>query len=897
MQNSGLRRKRLFIHVLAALVPATVASNTWAVEEADPAEAPAAIEEETPPIEDAEAQREAPESDEAYELRRISVTGSRLRRTDWEGSLPVTTITREMIENSGETSTADLLRNLSFNVAGSFRPQSGSSAQGVSELNLRAIGANRTLVLVDGKRLPKSPYTGNTQDLNIIPLAAIERIEILSDGASAIYGSDAIGGVVNIITRSDYSGYDIKVGYGQPETPLEDGGTRKEAALTYGYTSDRTNLTAGLHFNETEIIYSRENPWNTPGASVFGNSFTSVFPDGFQPFNWTSYGDPGSCDFPGTGFYTFPNSQSFNGTRCAYDFTLVAADEASSQTTAIFANINHELNGRWGVYGNVLYSESESFGRYAPTPDSSHPAVGLGLPVPPDSLNNPTNPSSPLHDPAFGPPAPVHWWHRFDAMGNRDNTYVSEWTQLALGMQGQVGRFNLDFGVRSSNSRSRVDGINYLNRVEAALAIASGDYELGRPYDNAPEVLERLRESIWRNGKFDQFEYYATAAVDLFELPVGTVQFVFGTEYRDTSYEDEYDPLSEAGFIGGSSGNSAGAKRDVTSYFFETLVPVFDKLELMLAGRVDNYSDFSGDISPKLSLRWQVFDNLVLRASAGRGFRAPGSNILSQKDAESADTVRDEATCLSQGQVPTCQVQVPATVTGNPDLAAENSEHLSAGIVYAPADWLNLTLDYYSLEITDQIRGFSAQELIFREQEGLFIPPGLGVTRFPGTNAIQKIVRGFGNEGTIQNSGFDLNAVFDFEMGPGRLQSIVQYSRIINWSIDNGVNFVKFPGVPSGRGSVSSVYEMENWRFGWNAHYIGSQYDFARSTRVPTWITHDVQVTWIAPWGGRFVVGAHNVADKDPPLLVGNFGNRDYDFGLYDGYGRVPYMRYMQSFD
>ena len=175
----------------------------------------------------------AEENDGVEKVERIQVTGSRIRRTDLEGSIPVTVIERAAIDMSGQTSVSDLLRNTSFNSAGSFRPHSGSSAQGVSSVNLRGLASSRSLILVDGRRLPKSPSTGNSQDLNSIPMAAVERIEILSDGASAVYGSDAIAGVINVITRKDFNGAEFRIGAGDVSLPNE-GGDREEGSAVFG---------------------------------------------------------------------------------------------------------------------------------------------------------------------------------------------------------------------------------------------------------------------------------------------------------------------------------------------------------------------------------------------------------------------------------------------------------------------------------------------------------------------------------------------------------------------------------------------------------------------------------------------------------------------------------------
>src|SRR5699024_8306092 len=166
------------------------------------------------------------DDEEAADLDRVQVTGSRISRADVEGALPVTVIDREEIDFSGQTSVADLLQQTTFNSFGSFRPQSGSSAQSWAGLSLRGLGEGRTLILIDGRRAPMGPQIGGAQDLNVIPLAAVERIEILSDGASAVYGTDAIGGVVNIITRKDFTGAEFMYGQGHPKEP---GGDTREA--------------------------------------------------------------------------------------------------------------------------------------------------------------------------------------------------------------------------------------------------------------------------------------------------------------------------------------------------------------------------------------------------------------------------------------------------------------------------------------------------------------------------------------------------------------------------------------------------------------------------------------------------------------------------------------------
>lgn len=824
------------------------------------------------------------ENGDKEELDKVVVTGSRIKRSDVAEALPVTTITREQIELSGESNAADLIRNLTFNSTGSFRPQSGSSAQGVSEVSLRGLGASRTLVLIDGRRLPRSPLTGSGQDLSVLPLGAIERIEILSDGASAIYGSDAIGGVINVITRTDYEGFEIMLGGASVSIP-ENGGEREEGHILFGTSSDTTSILGGVSWNDREIIFARDLPWNNPGASVFGNSFTTIT-DGFDDFNWRTIGD---CDFPDTGFFTL-------GQRCAYDYTLVSADEASLENKALFIKAKHEVNDNWQIWANGGFSQAESFGRYAPVPDSSYYSVPLSA----NSPNNPTNPNGNVYNPALGlDPQEVNWWHRFDALGPRDGVTTTQVLDFQIGTTGQIGQAEVEFGIRHTNNTTKDVGNNYLLRSAAQTAIESGAYDLNNPYGTPADVLNSLRITIYRDAKYDQDEIFGSVAFDMFEMENGPVSAFIGVEHRQDKYADIYDPQSEAGQVGGSAGNSAAGNRELDSVFFETLIPVLDTLEVNIAGRYDDYSDFGSNFSPKISFRYQPLDNLTLRASYGEGFRAPTLPALTQKPSYSATSVRDPQSCINQGQDANCSLQINDTVQSNPQLQAEESKQFAIGLAYEPTDWLNLTVDYFNIEIDNRIRTFGAQFLINAEQAGDPVPPGLFCLRSPN-GSITECFTGTGNQGKVETSGVDFNARFDYQLLGGQFNTNVQMSYLLDQSIDGERDFVNDPGVPAYRAVISNHYSYGDWSVAYNMNIIGNQYDEIVDGEglgnVPTWVTHDLQVNYHTPWNGTVTVGARNLGEKSPPIGLGNLGSREYDFNLYDGYGRVTYVRYTQTF-
>lgn len=883
----------------------------------------------------ASAQDQEQDEEAAERVERIQVTGSRIQRTDMEGALPVTVIDRQSIELSGEISAADLIRNTTFNSAGSFRPQSGSSAQGVSQVNMRGLGASRTLVLVDGRRLTMSPSTGSSQDLNSIPMGAIERIEILSDGASAVYGSDAIGGVINVITRRDFNGAELTIGAGQVSVP-RDGGDRENGSAVFGASSDTTSVIGGVSWNKRDIIFERDYHWVQPGSSIYGNNWRPASAAVFREV-------PGGCEED-----NFFNITVSGLERCQYNFNATNANEASTSNESLFLKVQHDINNDWRLYSNASIAKTSSFGRYAPAPDSNIFYSGLATPA--DSYNNPTNPNAWMYDPrnpnsvAFDPsvgdPQDVFFYHRFAAMGNRDSEVDNENVDFLVGAEGRVGGFDLDFGVRRVRNKTSDIGNGYLAASTAwsnvnnfnpgycsdgsfdAVACRFG-YDIQSPSKNPQDILSAGVVTISRISTFDIDEIYASAGFEITEIGGGMMQGFVGIERRDERYQDKYDSQSEAGLVGGSAGNSAGGGRDVTAAYFEILAPLTYDLEMSVAGRFDDYSDYGSDFSPKVSLRWQPMDNLLLRGSYGLGFRAPTLDVLTQLTSFSADSVFDARTCEVLSGNPNLACQVNAFYIANPDLDSESSTQFSLGVAYQPTDWMNFTVDYYNIEIDDRIRSYTSQNLIDAETAGDPIPAGLGVTR-DSNGAITRIDAGFGNAGTLETSGLDINVRTQFDFGDmGALTSNLSVSHIIDYKVDGGRNEVKDRGLPQQRITLQNQYTWGDFTAAWNINVIGTQYTFvearndegvfpnctnaganvttARCGNWGTWTTHDLQLSYNTPWNGRVTVGAQNVFEKLPKINVIDgpeygFGGRGYNFNLYNAFGRVTYVRYTQRF-
>ena len=840
---------------------------------------------------------------------RIQVTGTRILRDDIDGSLPVQIIDRVAIEASGKTSVADLLRSQPINSAGSFRPQSGSSGQSAATLSLRALGAGRTLILIDGRRAPTAPNLGSGQDLNTIPLAAVERIEILSDGASAIYGSDAIGGVVNIITRADFTGAQVMMGVSDPKRP---GGATREASAIFGAASADGQIMAGVSNNKRDIIFQREREWSAGGASIFSNNFVRTN-GAFLAHPQFGSSVPGNgCT--GEGFFV-------SGPRCFYDFTLQAADEAEIENQSMFVRARYDINMDWSLHMNSSLSRTQSFGRYAPVPSSPWLVGGFGrIVLPPGTPNHPaTPPSQGGLNPAWAAyqdeaDTTLTLVHRFAANGPRDTSTDGSVYDIDVFVSGRIGDYDVEFGARRVESTYNDLGRNYIVSALAQPIFNSGAYNIYDPFNVPQSVLQRFTATINRDARFVSREYRALMSGDLFEMANGPVGFAIGAEYRDEDYKDIYDDLSANGNITGSAGNSSFGGRDQWAAYGELLFPVTDNFEVSLAGRYDDYSDFGNNFSAKVAMRWDPTDQIGVRASWGEGFRAPPLDILAAQPRFSAASVVDPITATFFGNAnPNAAIQITTFVIANPNIGAEESEQWSAGIVFEPGNWFNASVDYWNIKITNRVASIGAgQVLNCLRGTSTNCPPGLSTfpagsvgpnpslglgALFGGQGQVTFLQSGFASLGTIDSGGFDIAMRGNFDFGDwGNLRSEIRGNYTLNYEIDSGVNIAGLIGLPRWRAIWSNQHFFGDFSLAWNVNYIGGQRRSGTSTLdpLPSWTTHDVQVNYFTPWNGRISVGFDNLTDKDPVLDPAE--GRGFNFGLYNGYGRIAYLRYVQNF-
>ena len=815
----------------------------------------------------------------------IEITGSRIKRVDAEGALPITTFNRADLEASGASSVAEFVRNLTFSSAGNFRPQSGSSAQSFAGIDLRGLGEERTLVLLDGRRVVKAPNVGNASDLNSIPMAAIERVEILTDGASAIYGSDAIGGVVNFITRKDLDGGRVSVELTQPSL---DGGDREAASALFGVTGQRGRALVGVSMNSRDIVFSTQRPWGAPpgGASTFSNNFMNF------PGSAGANAVPGGCASPNFRLVpnTAPNAAPGSQT-CLYNFLATNADEAAIKNTSLFLFGETRINDDWAAYVQGTNSRVTSFGRYAPTPSS--PFLGQSfIRVPITSPNNPTAGTPQARE--------LQLRHRFAAAGDRDTSIENNVYDVILGTQGLIAGIDVDAGIRWTTSKYNETGRGYIVASIAADFIASGRYNIFNPFANSQATLQSFTTTIGRDSVYKQNMVFANASRSLFSMAGGAAAASVGTEFRTEKFADIYDSLSEAGQVVGSAGNSSSGSRDVTSVYGELLLPVLKNLELSFAGRYENYSDFGNNFAPKASLSWKPIETIKVRASVAQGFRGPSLDILNAKVTFSATSVIDARTARVVGVPLTQSTQISEFRVSNSALEAEKSDQFSFGAAWDITPMISVKADYWNVSITDAITLLGGVALVNRDNgiSALPIPPGLSVIRDPITGAIERVNAGWANEGTVETSGIDLGATLNFKLGAfGSTTHTFGYSHLRTYKV-NDVETAGDYGLPQDRASIGNKWTMGDFDAAWNINFIGSSVDFNPNGTVAgnlnSWVSHDLQVGYSTPWKGKLIIGAVNITEKLPK--VDNYSGRPFAFALYDHYGRQVYLRYSQSF-
>ena len=701
-------------------------------------------------------------AEEVEELEKIKVTGSRILRTDMEGSQQVHVLSREDIEKTGAVNIADVLRATTGNSFGSFSETSGSTAQSQATVDLRGLGDERTLVLLNGVRVPASPsYSGAAANLNSLPIALIERVEIMADGASAIYGSDAIGGVINIILKDDFEGGLIAYGQGLPS---QEGGDEESYNFALGTSGERGNMLFSYEHDEKDIIYRRDRFYtssanldteyfvNTRNISTYGRNLRDPRTGTYTPLAG-SLDENGNCRDGFLGPYT-ENPNTPDSQICAYDYTGVAAQTSSLERDTAMFNGRMDINENIDFYTQFIFNQVESFGRFAPVAGRftvNPTTVGgqrffdeNGLDY--DADGNGTVDASDTYRVRY----------RFDGLGPRDNNVTDQQWDIVVGLDGTweespVGDISWDIKYHYNQADNNSIGTGYALRSLALGLIDDGDYANGE-FD--PDALQSISHETARHDEMVFDQWLAGFSFDYGELAGGDISWAFGAEHTSFDYNSAVDAQSAAGNVMGSSGGNQGGQRKQMAFYAETLLPVTEELEVQGAIRYDKYSDFGDVTTGRLFARYQPMDTVTLRSSFGLGFRAPTLSDLYAADSFSADDATDLVRCRANNIADAAcpEEQFFVTRTSNEELDAEKSTSFTFGVVVNVTDTLDVGLEYYNITIEDVIEMQTVDASIRQELNSGSSP---NITR-TSSGIIDEAIAPMENLGELETDGIDV---------------------------------------------------------------------------------------------------------------------------------------------
>ncbi len=816
-------------------------------------------------------------------IEEVTVTGSRIgRASDFESPSPITTVDREHIDNSGYLNLQQLLEKIPASGNGTFSTRGNnqdSTANGASAVSLRGLGADATLVLVNGRRVAISSFaesvTTNFVDINTIPVAAIERVEVLKDGASAVYGSDAVAGVVNIVMRNNFDGFEFTAGFG--DTSEADNSEATFSAI-WGTAGENGNVTMIFDYYRNGSLFNAERPKLATAnqTSRGGQDFRSSrsFPGTFVVDGMTMV-DP-----------TCPPERNVGV--CVFDYGPFNVLTPESERTGLIVLGTRGMGGEMELFTEISVQHNRSIAQGAPTPLDQD----AGLTVPPTHPNNPFAGATTIDVLRFRP---------VDA-GPRQWSIESDNLRMLLGLRGGFGAWNWEVSASRGRSESLQTGSRSQGWVRTDFLqaeIDAGNYNIFGTTFNSPDVLDRIRTSLARQGSSSLKTADAIVSGEIFEMASGPAQMAFGLEYRDENVSDLPDDQFQRGLIFGTESVSAAADRDSWSAFVEFSLPLQENLELQLAGRFDDYSDFGNTTNPKVAARWDINDMVGVRGSWGQGFRAPSLAQIGLGPSQESLFFQDTFGCAIN---PTYCATTDYTVifSGNPLLQPEESETFNLGVTVNPMEQLSMSLDYWDItqekKIDDVPFGFLYNSFC-NDQNSTVCVRG---TPQPGEalGPLSSVSTSFINIGEQSATGFDLEGSYTMELGPGSLDLNLFYTFLLDFDrveLDSsGMNFVTRPlageyEYPETRWALSGNYRLEDWSLFTQLNYIGEfedtpdidfdgvlDYDTNTSRMVDSFLTVNVQASYTGFENTRLTFGIDNLFDEEPPFAVG-----DADSDLY----------------
>ena len=632
------------------------------------------------------------------QLQRVEVTGSNIKRTDMETASPITVITREDMVRSGASTLGDVITKLTVVQGGLSGVEFSGFTPGAATISLRGLGGGATLVLINGRRIAPYGITGFQEVLtsvNSIPVSAIDRIDILKDGASAIYGSEAIAGVVNIILRGDFTGLDAQVQHSFNEN----------GAL--GVT--RFNLSGGVG----DIAADRYNIFgiyehlSQDHATVSQNRFypsRNFNPVGIPVDGRSSYSYPGNqltgviSTLPGTTCDAKHQRVVGGVTRCVLDVFEYNTMTPGAERDSVFMRGNVQLSSNLTGFFEAGVGKSKYSYEFDPQFYYNTAAQTLQTDGAP-----------------YGVAGPIDILYRAGDLGPRKYKVKSDETRVLAGLKGTLGGWDFDSAVGAMQGKVTVDQYGSILITPMEDALANGTYVPGMV--NSPAVLAQISPVLSRKGKATTTfaDARVTTEFGSLTLPGGAVGFAAGVEARRETQKDEYDDRFVTGEVFGfGSLDPLDAKRTVKSAYAEFNLPLLKSLETQLALRHDRYSVGGSSTTPKVGLKWTALSNLVLRGTYARGFRV--ANPRETSPAVSVgffNGVQDPVRCpVIDATNPDCSLSIQANVSGNQNLEPEKSKSYTLGLVFEPAKDVSISIDRWRIDRTNEITNLDITYLL-----------------------------------------------------------------------------------------------------------------------------------------------------------------------------------------
>jgi len=857
---------------------------------------------------------------------KVDVTGSNIKRIEGEGALPVQVIGRDEIDKSGATNAMEIMNLISANnSAGNVTLGNviGATTFSNQTASLRGLGGNSTLVLVNGKRMGTFSGAVNGAEgvnLSAIPFAAIERVEVLKDGASAVYGSDAIGGVINFIMRQDYQGAEVMLWGGTPTR--NGGGDQYQVTATAGWgdlSKDKWNAFFSVNYQEQKELFQKDRDFSSTNYRPEINLNTTSG----QSF-------PGFISTGNIGNPTDPNcapSISIGG-RCRFDPARYAGVDALPETKQlnVFGSGRFQINADWQAYLTGLYSSQETTFNIQPNPFSdqifttSTPSGASEILLPP---------TSPFYPHAAAQQAgvdgqPLNVRYRCVECGNRSTTDTNDAWQVVGGVKGSWKDWDFDtsFTYGENTGKEKLNGgFPLFSRILPLLN--SGVVNLFGP--NTPEVTQMVQATNFNEQTFDSklygYVFDFKGSGDIYKLPAGPLAMAAGIQTAKYTLTQNPNPALQTGDVSGYGGNFLDIDHSRTTYagFLEFSVPIVKNLEMNAAVRYDHYSDFGSTTNPKVSLRWQPVQSLLVRGSWGTAFRAPSLYQLWNPAIPGLTQpgVSDPLRCPDPNDAnnPDCNTQFVVTFGGNPDLRPEKANQTTIGAVWEPMSGISLSADWFYLDVKDIVaNGVSVNTILAPD---LYSTYSNLVTRaaacapspfVPGAPCpITAIDQRFVNVGRTKIEGIDVDA--RVKLAPtdfGRFSATLTGTYYIKYDVQQPDG--SFAGFISNAYNAPNTgitprwksYIALNWDYGpWSATlgntYQSSYIDVATDPdgnlrRVGELSLWDLQGTYSGFKNLTLTLGVKNLMDQNPPMTNSNLTFQSgYDPSYYDPRARFVY--------